>query len=72
MAYAGTSILSDGRFSNKEKKLLKSRKWPPEFDLRVDMSKVSPSQLFSILFVNFLDSAVDRDERHGEMDRGEN
>jgi len=40
MAYAGTSILQDGRFSNKEKKLLKTRKWPKEFSKKVDISKV--------------------------------
>ncbi len=43
MAYVGTSIIQDGRFSNKEKKLLKSRKWPKSFDLKVDISKVEMS-----------------------------
>ncbi len=40
MAYAGTSILQDGRFSNKEKKLLKTRKWPKIFSQKVDITKV--------------------------------
>ena len=43
MAYSGTSIAQDGRFSNKEKKLLKTRKWPKEFNKKVDLSKVEMS-----------------------------
>lgn len=38
--YRGTSQSQDARFSNKDKKLLNSREWPPEFDLRVNMKKV--------------------------------
>ena len=40
MAYCGTSIGQDGRFSNKEKKLLRSRKWPDSFDKKVDIGRV--------------------------------
>lgn len=38
--YRGTSQTQDARFSNKDKKLLNSREWPPEFDLKVNMKKV--------------------------------
>ncbi|KAI9272428.1 hypothetical protein EDC94DRAFT_555087 [Helicostylum pulchrum] len=37
----GTSADQDSRFSNKEKKLLKSMSFPPEFDQKVDMKKVN-------------------------------
>ena len=40
MAYTGTSVAQDGRFSDKEKRLLRSRQWPASFDLKVDISKV--------------------------------
>ena len=39
--YRGTSQTQDARFSNKDKKLLNSREWPPEFDLKVNMKKVN-------------------------------
>lgn len=53
--YRGTSQTQDVRFSNKDKKLLNSREWPPEFDLKVNMKKVIilrffPFCLFSPLF----------------------
>lgn len=38
--YRGTSQTQDARFSNKDKKLLNSREWPPEFDMKVNMKKV--------------------------------
>ncbi|KAL1929361.1 hypothetical protein VTP01DRAFT_1499 [Rhizomucor pusillus] len=38
--FKGTSADQDSRFSNKQKKLLKSMKFPPEFDEKVDMKKV--------------------------------
>ncbi|GAB5593621.1 hypothetical protein Unana1_08521 [Umbelopsis nana] len=39
--FKGTSADQDTRFSNKQKKLLKSMKFPPEFDQKVDFSKVN-------------------------------
>ncbi|CAO3694880.1 unnamed protein product [Umbelopsis ramanniana] len=39
--FKGTSADQDTRFSNKQKKLMKSMKFPPEFDQRVDFSKVN-------------------------------
>ncbi|KAI8136798.1 PWI domain-containing protein, partial [Fennellomyces sp. T-0311] len=38
--FKGTSADQDSRFSNKEKKLLKSMDFPPEFNEKVDMRKV--------------------------------
>jgi len=40
MADAGTSAYQDKQFCDKELKLLKSMKFPPEFDKKVDMRKV--------------------------------
>lgn len=37
--FKGTSADQDSRFSNKEKKLLKTMSFPPEFDKKVDMKK---------------------------------
>jgi serine/arginine repetitive matrix protein 1 len=37
--YRGTSWEQDGRFSNKDKKLMKQIKFPPEFSQKVDISK---------------------------------
>ncbi|KAG2206153.1 hypothetical protein INT47_003802 [Mucor saturninus] len=39
--FKGTSADQDSRFSNKEKKLLKSMSFPPEYDQKVDMKKVN-------------------------------
>jgi len=39
--FKGTSTDQDRRFSDKELKLLKSMKFPPEFDKKVDMRKVN-------------------------------
>ncbi|KAI8393875.1 PWI domain-containing protein [Radiomyces spectabilis] len=39
--FKGTSSEQDSRFSNKEKKLLKSMSFPPEFDQKVDFKKVN-------------------------------
>ncbi|CAO3666615.1 hypothetical protein G6F70_003266 [Rhizopus microsporus] len=39
--FKGTSADQDSRFSNKEKKLLKTMSFPPEFDKKVDMKKVN-------------------------------
>ncbi|KAI7906117.1 PWI domain-containing protein [Cokeromyces recurvatus] len=39
--FKGTSADQDSRFSNKEKKLLKSMSFPPEFDQKVDIKKVN-------------------------------
>ncbi|OBZ67857.1 hypothetical protein A0H81_12256 [Grifola frondosa] len=41
--FKGTSADQDRRFSDKELKLLKSMKFPPEFDKKVDMRKVNLS-----------------------------
>jgi len=38
--FRGTSQDQDSRFSDKEKKLIKSTKFPPEFEQKVDMKKV--------------------------------
>ncbi|CEP13732.1 hypothetical protein [Parasitella parasitica] len=39
--FKGTSADQDSRFSNKEKKLLKTMTFPSEFDQKVDMKKVN-------------------------------
>ena len=39
--FKGTSHEQDARFKNKEKKLISSYKFPPEFDIPVNMSKVN-------------------------------
>jgi serine/arginine repetitive matrix protein 1 len=39
--YRGTSINQDGRFTNKEKKLIQAKTWPEIFDQRIDLTKVS-------------------------------
>ncbi|KDQ07409.1 hypothetical protein BOTBODRAFT_120067, partial [Botryobasidium botryosum FD-172 SS1] len=39
--FKGTSTDQDRRFSDKESRLLKSMKFPPEFDQKVDMRKVN-------------------------------
>ncbi|RPD74099.1 PWI domain-containing protein, partial [Lentinus tigrinus ALCF2SS1-7] len=41
--FKGTSADQDRRFSDKELKLLKTMKFPPEFDKKVDMRKVNLS-----------------------------
>jgi len=41
--FKGTSADQDRRFSDKELKLLKSMKFPPEFEKKVDMRKVNLS-----------------------------
>jgi serine/arginine repetitive matrix protein 1 len=38
--YRGTTSEQDGRFANKEKKIIKSQQWPDEFNTRVDIKKV--------------------------------
>ena len=38
--YRGTTAEQDGRFSNKEKKLIRSMQWPEEFKARVNINKV--------------------------------
>ena len=38
--FRGVSAEQDGRFGDKQKKLLKSTKFPDSFNTRVDMSKV--------------------------------
>ena len=38
--FRGTTHAQDSRFSDKEKKLIKEKKWPQEFDLKVDLNKV--------------------------------
>jgi len=38
--FRGTSQEQDARFSDKEKKLIRLTKFPPEFDIKVDMKKV--------------------------------
>ena len=38
--FKGTSHEQNSRFKDKEKKLINSRKWPDEFEQRVDFSKV--------------------------------
>ena len=53
--YRGTSQTQDARFSNKDKKLLNSREWPPEFDLKVNIKKV-PSIFFIINYCFFSSS----------------
>lgn len=38
--FRGTSMDQDARFSNKEKKLISTMKFPPEYNTKVDMKKV--------------------------------
>ena len=38
--YRGTSIDQDGRFTNKEKKLILGKVWPEIFDIRINLKKV--------------------------------
>ena len=38
--YRGTTTEQDGRFSNKEKKIIRSQNWPEQFNMRVDIKKV--------------------------------
>ena len=38
--YRGTTNEQDGRFSNKEKKLLKGLGWPEEYRERIDIKKI--------------------------------
>jgi len=38
--FRGTSQEQDSRFSDKEKKLIKTMKFPPEFNIKVDMKKI--------------------------------
>lgn len=40
----------DGRFSNKDRKLMKQMTWPPEFSTKVDIKKVSRSRIFYLIF----------------------
>ncbi|KAG8929228.1 hypothetical protein FRC02_005823 [Tulasnella sp. 418] len=39
--FKGTSAAQDSRFSDKEQRLRKTLKFPPEFDLKVDMKRVN-------------------------------
>jgi serine/arginine repetitive matrix protein 1 len=39
--YRGTTTEQDGRFANKEKKIIRKMEWPEEFDVRVDIKKVT-------------------------------
>lgn len=39
--YRGTNIEQDGRFTDKEKKLLKQMKFDPSLDTKVDLRKVN-------------------------------
>jgi len=36
----------DGRFSNKDRKLMKQISWPPEFSTKVDIKKGQKSWVF--------------------------
>lgn len=40
-SFRGVSAEQDSRFANKEKKLLKTMKFPPEFSTKVDLTKVN-------------------------------
>ena len=39
--FRGTQIDQNVKFKNKDRELVKQRKWPPEFDRIVDITKVS-------------------------------
>jgi len=39
--FRGTSSEQDSRFSDKQKKLINSMNFPPEFDIKVDIKKVN-------------------------------
>jgi hypothetical protein len=38
--YKGTTFLQDGRFKNKEKKLLEKKNYPKEYDVKIMVEKV--------------------------------
>ncbi len=38
--FRGTTHNQDSRFCDKEKKLIKSKSWPAEFDIKIDLKKV--------------------------------
>ena len=40
MSYKGTSIEQDARFKNKEKSLLTNKKFPDEYNIKIEISKV--------------------------------
>ena len=39
--FKGTSIEQDGRFVNKDKKLIEKMEFPPEFDTQVNKTKIN-------------------------------
>jgi hypothetical protein len=47
--FRGVSAAQDGRFSDKDKKLLKSTKFPDSFNTRVDMAHVSTFTLWKLV-----------------------
>lgn len=38
--YRGTSLDQDGRFCNRDKKLINLKQWPKELEKKIDISKV--------------------------------
>jgi len=57
--FRGTSTQQNVRFKDKEKALINSREWPPEFEEPVDMSKVRGESV-SLTGLNRHDEALDR------------
>ena len=52
--YRGTSQDQDARFSNKDKKLLNSMKWPEEFSKKVDLKKVRNEKLSVLYYFDYI------------------
>ena len=65
--YIGTSKMQDGRFMNKEKKLIQERTWPKHFDEKVDLKGVGK---LNIVYKSRLLSQIDVDlilKKRGEQ-----
>uniref|UniRef100_D8QH47 PWI domain-containing protein n=1 Tax=Schizophyllum commune (strain H4-8 / FGSC 9210) TaxID=578458 RepID=D8QH47_SCHCM len=68
--FKGTSADQDRRFSDKELKLLKSMKFPPEFDQKVDMRKVNLQVIRPWVFKKITELNGIEDELVGEYCMG--
>ncbi|KAL1746732.1 PWI domain-containing protein [Schizophyllum fasciatum] len=68
--FKGTSADQDRRFSDKELKLLKSMKFPPEFDQKVDMRKVNLQVIRPWVFKKITELNGLEDELVGEYCMG--
>jgi len=60
--YRGTSMDQDGRFSNKDRKLMKQISWPPEFSTKVDIKKVDLTVINPWIHRKIVEYLGDEDE----------